>query len=138
MAAGTVDIRGMMKSSLLHQTVFAVDRALDRHVVRALPLEGLRLALDDMDRFRLQADRRQLEGQDHKLVAAGCRLSNDLNEAVIERLVDAVQHQDAAIAQLSRQLAQRLKDRDQALRLLNKAQRLKQQMMTTANEAGLP
>ena len=121
----------------LHQTLQSFDRALHRPVLQALPLDGLKCALEDIDRFRLQADRQCLERPDDPLVAAGCWLSSDLNEAVIERLVDAVQSQDDAIALLSRQLQQRLKERDQAVQLLRKAQRLKQHIWNTADSAGL-
>ena len=71
------------------------------------------------------------------LIAAGCRLSSDLNEKVLAQLIDQAQAKDEAIAQLSRALAEQLMARAQLGQLLKKSQTLKLYAVETSQTAGL-
>jgi hypothetical protein len=119
----------------LHQSIRRFDRALRKPALQRLSLESAAQNLEEMTRFFLHAD--TAAEDEISLVAAGCRLSSDLSEAMISRLQDAMLAHDAAIAALSRQLGERLKAREQASRLLCKAQALREQTQTTAEAAGL-
>lgn len=121
-------------SHSLYQSVRDFDRLLARPVLNALGLNGVRQALEVIERFYHQAPHHP---QPDTLLAAGCRLSCDLNQALVDKLVDNIQSQDAHIAELSSQLRQKLHERHQAAQLLKQAQALHQQTLNTAHIAGL-
>ncbi len=119
----------------MHQTLRNLDRALRRPVLEALGLQGIACMLRELRLFHQQAENAR-QGDNH-LVAAGCRLSLDLNEALIAKLVDTVQSQEQAITLLSQQLKVRLEERDRATRLLHQAQNIRHQTAQSAESAGL-
>ncbi len=118
----------------LRHTIDQVDRALRRPIRQMPSFTGIQQALDHLERFYAQA--RQTPDAAY-LIAAGCRLSCDLNEAIIEKLVDRLQAQDEAIQQLSKQLREQLQAHHQATRLLERAQALKQETVETSETVGL-
>ncbi|HEY9687045.1 MAG TPA: hypothetical protein V6C52_08735 [Coleofasciculaceae cyanobacterium] len=126
----------------LRRTIRTFDRLLHRPILTRLGLDALPQVLGELDRFH-QAVRLSPPATPDTLdersflVAAGCRLSVDLNEALAVRLMDTVQEHDEAISQLSRQLSERLQARNQAAQLLKKTQALKQQTVETGETAGL-
>jgi hypothetical protein len=126
----------------LRRTIHAFDRLLQRPMLAQLALDTLPQVIGELERFH-QAARLSppaaADSLDERsfLVAAGCRLSADLNEALSVRLMDAVQEHDEAITQLSRQLSKRLQARNRAAQLLKKTQALKQQSVETGKAAGL-
>lgn len=98
--------------------------------------------LQQVEQFFEQAQKQQTQNEVETpefktLLAAGCRLSSDLNENVLTRLVDQAQNQDEQILTLSRQLVRQLIARAQTGQLLRKAQTLKQHTVDTAETAGL-
>jgi hypothetical protein len=127
---------------LLAASVRGLDEALSRRAPKQLALAQADSLLLQVEQFFQQAWQHQksdaeLPGEARMLLVAGCRLSSDLNETVLGRLIDQAQSQDAEIAQLSGQLARQLMARAQTGQLLKKAQRLKQHTVETAETAGL-
>jgi hypothetical protein len=126
----------------LRRTIRTFDRLLQRPILARLALDTLPQVIGELERFhqaaRLNPPATADSLDEHSfLVAAGCRLSADLNEALSVRLMDTVQEHDEAITQLSRQLGERLQARNQAAKLLKKTQALKQQTVEKGEAAGL-
>jgi hypothetical protein len=128
----------------LYESVRNLDRALACPLRRnALAPSQARQLLAQVEAFyqtaqQQQESERMPETAEAKaLLAAGCRLSSDLNETVLLQLVEQVQEQDTQIAALSRALAQQLFARAQTRQLLKHAHRLRQCGVKTAESAGL-
>lgn len=131
-------------NDFLRRTIRTFDRLLERKLLAQLSLDALRTVLSEMTRFHRQVRFMPVgnpspDSLDERsfLVAAGCRLSSDLNEAVIDRLLTTVEQHDAQITELSRLLAERLQARNEATRLLKEARDLRLQTAETGEQAGL-
>lgn len=130
-------------SKKLYESVRNLDRALARPL-RKKPLATLQVGqlLKQVEGFYHVAGQQsdlaeEVDAGFRKLLAAGCRLSTDLNEAVLSQLMEQAQNQDAQIALLSRLLIRQLMARVQTGQLLKKVQTLRQKGLETAETIGL-
>lgn len=127
-------------SNPLAESIRHLDKALSRPIKKELAPTQADTLLQQVEKFyhqALQQDQGSENVELKKLLAAGCRLSTDLNETVLTQLVDQAQSQDAHIAQLSQTLAQQIMARAKTGQLLKKAQQLKQHGVHTADIVGL-
>jgi hypothetical protein len=132
------------QSNPLAESIRHLDKALSRPIKQELAPTQAATLLQQVEKFYHQAWQQQDQSTTlsenaelRMLLAAGCRLSTDLNETVLTQLVDQAQSQDAQIAQLSQTLAQQIMIRAKTGQLLKKAQQLKQHGVQTADIVGL-
>jgi hypothetical protein len=126
----------------LAESIRRLDRALSHPIQESLAPNQADTLLQQVEKFYYDAWTQQSiasseDAELKKLLAAGCRLSTDLNETVLTRLVDQAQDQDAQIAQLSKILAHQIMMRAKTGQLLKKAQTLRQHGVETADTVGL-
>jgi hypothetical protein len=124
-------------------SVRRLDRNLTRPALHRLDLESIQQVVRDLEHFHTHAALRTAEPTHDPqpdlsaLVVAGCRLSVDLNEALMNRLQDTLQTHEDTIQSLSGQLKTLLQSREKVNQLLRKTQHLQQQTQNAADAAGL-
>ncbi len=131
----------------LHQLVLTMDRALDRQGLDQLTLEEAQVLLNLVDRFNQEAicyqTIQQLSNhvtpslETQYLIAAGCRLSSDLTEEVLMRLVDHHDCHQTRLDQLCQELRTEMRQRHTAHRLIQQAQQVRQQLTHASEQSGL-
>ncbi|MBY0404059.1 MAG: hypothetical protein K2X66_09185 [Cyanobacteria bacterium] len=144
-------------STDLYQTVKEFDRFLGKEYLRTLSLEEAALILKKIESFHVIAsqmgegnlDEIPLEGANageatpeklseiESLILVGCRLTTDLNEKILLRIMDIYQDKDHETEKLYRQLHQNLRDRTLSTGLLKKSQQIRNAAVETSQAIGL-
>ena len=138
-----------------HPLVSAIrsfDYRLQRPVLSRMNMESIEQSLEELDDFHEAVDwlygeafeaetpcvfQEEQEVMPPDLAAVGCRLSSDLNEALMLRLAEKLQKQDEAAEALSRQLKQLLTERARTAKLLQKTHDIRQHTLQTGERLGL-
>lgn len=120
----------------LMTAIRSFDYTLQKPVLARMNLEKMATALAELAEFHDVVEDFSPPA-DPYLASVGCRLSTDLTEALMIRLADQLQEQDAAIEQLSSQLKALLARRHQTARLLNQAQDIRRRNVEAGECLGL-
>lgn len=115
----------------LKRDVLAFDRALDKRHLAKLSLDEASGLLERVDDFQSRVSRLQessaadfgLSRDTQLLIAAGCRVSADLSEQVLSRIIDILQDKQHSIDFLHQELRHKIRGQHQANQLVTRVQR---------------
>lgn len=127
--------------STLQETIQLMDSQLDRKALRQLCPVRANGLLSLIAHFHdLVENYRQSIGDTPELtmmIATGCRLSSDLSDAVLNRLVDRLQQREADLSLSHRAIRHQLQDQAHVSKLLSQVQTLRSDTSSLGEEAGL-
>ncbi len=138
--ARAADTHGMMHHCPPHplmQAIRSFDYTLQKPVLNRLSLEKMEAALEELADFHGVVTGWDAGEETPYLAAVGCRLGSDLNEALMTRLGERLQAQDAAVEELSARLKNLLQERHRTARLLMKTREIRQRTLETGERLGL-
>ncbi|MBX2859732.1 MAG: hypothetical protein KTR14_00735 [Vampirovibrio sp.] len=131
----------MLDTLNLHQCVQEFDRCLGRDYLASLSLDEAQLLLGKIDTFHEAAlalkEDPELSSEQDYLIAVGCRLTADLAESILMRVVDILGQREQELDVLHAKLRKRLKERHQASMLLNQARQSRNLIHQVGQSAGL-
>lgn len=117
-----------MQSAELKQTVLDFDQALDKRRLANLTLDEASALLVRIDAFHERVADLEESAQSRELktiIAAGCRLTADLSENVMMRVIDILQDKQHSIDFLNQELRHKLRAQHKGNQLVQKAQKLR-------------
>ena len=128
----------MHTTETLHALLRQMDRALqNRARLEKLSLTQAQTLLETVQQFVAACEQLPDTTEARFLQAAGCRLSSDLSEQVLTRVLDLQAERETSINQLCKALQQEMKDRYLAQTLVQQVQSARQNLHLTGERVGL-